>query len=167
MVVIDKLQKKEVVIDRCSNSKSQHKKNTRGSKNTKDWRGSWKDVIPGTTSVVSVQKSAVLGTAKILHRALKLPGLWQRTWVWKRFFFFSFFKYVCMYIHNITETNKLYTMAAGILEMLGYKINNKRNSKGQTLRGEPGLQPSSPRREVSQLSLQLSESCSERGLPKK
>ena len=32
--------------------------------------------IPGTTSELSVQKSAVLGTAKILGRTLKLPGLW-------------------------------------------------------------------------------------------
>ena len=32
--------------------------------------------IPGTTSDRSVQKSAVLGTAKILFRTLNLPGLW-------------------------------------------------------------------------------------------
>ena len=32
--------------------------------------------IPGTTSELSVQKSAVLETAKILCRTLKLPGLW-------------------------------------------------------------------------------------------
>ena len=38
--------------------------------------GEWLQQIPGTTSEVSVQKSAVLGTAKILHRTLKLPGLW-------------------------------------------------------------------------------------------
>ena len=36
----------------------------------------WLQQIPGTTSELSVQKSAVLGTAKILHRTLKLPGLW-------------------------------------------------------------------------------------------
>uniref|UniRef100_A0A3Q0S451 Immunoglobulin V-set domain-containing protein n=1 Tax=Amphilophus citrinellus TaxID=61819 RepID=A0A3Q0S451_AMPCI len=31
--------------------------------------------IPGTTSEISVQKSAILGTAKILRRTLTLPGL--------------------------------------------------------------------------------------------
>ncbi|TWW59227.1 hypothetical protein D4764_06G0007570 [Takifugu flavidus] len=36
----------------------------------------WLQQIPGTTSEISVQKSAVLGTAKILHRTLRLPGLW-------------------------------------------------------------------------------------------
>ncbi|KAL3984303.1 histone H2B [Sarotherodon galilaeus] len=36
----------------------------------------WLQQIPGTTSEISVQKSAVLGTAKILRRTLKLPGLW-------------------------------------------------------------------------------------------
>ena len=36
----------------------------------------WLQDIPGTTSELSVQKSAVLGTAKILRRTLKLPGLW-------------------------------------------------------------------------------------------
>ena len=36
----------------------------------------WLQQIPGTTSELSVQKSAVLGTAKILCRTLKLPGLW-------------------------------------------------------------------------------------------
>ncbi|KAF7643082.1 hypothetical protein LDENG_00244990 [Lucifuga dentata] len=38
--------------------------------------GEWLQQIPGTTSEISVQKSAVLGTAKMLHRTLKLPGLW-------------------------------------------------------------------------------------------
>ena len=32
--------------------------------------------IPRTTSELCVQKSAVPGTAKILRRSLKLPGLW-------------------------------------------------------------------------------------------
>ncbi|XP_077138906.1 uncharacterized protein LOC143804564 [Ranitomeya variabilis] len=32
--------------------------------------------IPGATSELSVQKSAMLGTAKMLRRTLKLPGLW-------------------------------------------------------------------------------------------
>ncbi|TWW57300.1 hypothetical protein D4764_07G0000190, partial [Takifugu flavidus] len=36
----------------------------------------WLQQIPGTTSEISVQKSAVLGTAKVLHRTLRLPGLW-------------------------------------------------------------------------------------------
>ncbi|XP_068190807.1 uncharacterized protein [Antennarius striatus] len=36
----------------------------------------WLQQIPGTTSEASVQKSAVLGTAKILRRTLRLPGLW-------------------------------------------------------------------------------------------
>ena len=31
---------------------------------------------PGTTSELSVQKSAVPGTAKILPTTLQLPGLW-------------------------------------------------------------------------------------------
>ena len=35
--------------------------------------------IPGPTSELSVQKSAVLGAAKMLRRTLKLPGLWWRT----------------------------------------------------------------------------------------
>ena len=38
--------------------------------------GEWLQQIPGTTSEASVQKSAVLGTAKILRRTLRLPGLW-------------------------------------------------------------------------------------------
>ncbi|KAK7930440.1 hypothetical protein WMY93_006835 [Mugilogobius chulae] len=36
----------------------------------------WLQHIPGSTSDISVQKSAVLGTARILRRTLKLPGLW-------------------------------------------------------------------------------------------
>ena len=36
----------------------------------------WLQQIPGKTSDIWVQKSAVLGTAKILRRTLKLPGLW-------------------------------------------------------------------------------------------
>ncbi|XP_051911362.1 uncharacterized protein LOC127593748 [Hippocampus zosterae] len=36
----------------------------------------WLQQIPGTTSDISVQKCAVLGTARILRRTLKLPGLW-------------------------------------------------------------------------------------------
>uniref|UniRef100_A0A3B3HV01 Gypsy retrotransposon integrase-like protein 1 n=1 Tax=Oryzias latipes TaxID=8090 RepID=A0A3B3HV01_ORYLA len=39
----------------------------------------WLQQIPGKTSDLSVQKSAVLGTAKILRRTLKLLGLWKRT----------------------------------------------------------------------------------------
>ena len=37
--------------------------------------GEWLQQIQRKTSEVSVQKSAVLGTAKILYRTLKLPGL--------------------------------------------------------------------------------------------
>ena len=36
----------------------------------------WLQQIPGTTSELFVQKSAVVGTAKVLRRTLKLPGLW-------------------------------------------------------------------------------------------
>ncbi|TWW72943.1 hypothetical protein D4764_15G0003370 [Takifugu flavidus] len=36
----------------------------------------WLQQIPGTTSEISIQKSAVRGTAKILRRSLRLPGLW-------------------------------------------------------------------------------------------
>ncbi|KAK7879105.1 hypothetical protein WMY93_034112 [Mugilogobius chulae] len=36
----------------------------------------WLQHIPGSTPDISVQKSAVLGTARILRRTLKLPGLW-------------------------------------------------------------------------------------------
>lgn len=36
----------------------------------------WLQQIPGTPSETSVQKSAILGTAKILRRTLRLPGLW-------------------------------------------------------------------------------------------
>lgn len=39
----------------------------------------WHQQIPGTKAELSMQKSTVRGTAKILHRTLKLPGLWQRT----------------------------------------------------------------------------------------
>ena len=38
-----------------------------------DW---WLQQIPGTTSEISVQKSAILGAAKILCRTLRFPGLW-------------------------------------------------------------------------------------------
>ena len=36
----------------------------------------WLQQISGTTSDLSVQKSAMLATAKILFRTLKLPDLW-------------------------------------------------------------------------------------------
>uniref|UniRef100_A0A3B3HDB2 HAT C-terminal dimerisation domain-containing protein n=1 Tax=Oryzias latipes TaxID=8090 RepID=A0A3B3HDB2_ORYLA len=39
----------------------------------------WLQQIPGKTSDLLVQKSAVLGTAKILRRTLKLPGLCRET----------------------------------------------------------------------------------------
>lgn len=35
--------------------------------------------IPGMTLKLLVQKSAVLGTAKILYRTFKFPGLWYST----------------------------------------------------------------------------------------
>ena len=38
--------------------------------------GEWLQQIPGTASELSVQEIAELGTAKILPRTLKLPGLW-------------------------------------------------------------------------------------------
>ena len=38
--------------------------------------GEWLHQIPGKTSVMSVQMSAILGTAKILSRILSLPSLW-------------------------------------------------------------------------------------------
>lgn len=38
--------------------------------------GEWFQQIPGKTSEITVQKSAVLGTAKILHRTLGFPGAW-------------------------------------------------------------------------------------------
>lgn len=37
--------------------------------------GDFLQQIPGTTSTISVQKSAVLGAATILCRTLNLPGL--------------------------------------------------------------------------------------------
>ncbi|KAK7922439.1 hypothetical protein WMY93_009341 [Mugilogobius chulae] len=42
----------------------------------------WLQHIPGSTSGISVQKSAVLGTARILRRTLKLPGLWPGEMSW-------------------------------------------------------------------------------------
>ena len=36
----------------------------------------WLEEIPGETTEVSIQKNAILGTARILRRTLKLPGLW-------------------------------------------------------------------------------------------
>lgn len=38
--------------------------------------GKWLQQIPEMTSEISVQRSTVLETAKILHRTFKLPGLW-------------------------------------------------------------------------------------------
>lgn len=40
--------------------------------------GDWLQLTSDTTSEVSVQKTAVLGTAKILWKTLKLTGLWQK-----------------------------------------------------------------------------------------
>ena len=36
----------------------------------------WLVQIPGTISEVELQKSALLGTAQVLQRVLRLPGLW-------------------------------------------------------------------------------------------
>lgn len=36
----------------------------------------WFQQISGSTTEISVQKSAVLGTAEILRRTLRFPGLW-------------------------------------------------------------------------------------------
>ena len=36
----------------------------------------WLAQIPGTISKVEPQKSALLGTAQVLRRVLRLPGLW-------------------------------------------------------------------------------------------
>ena len=36
----------------------------------------WLAQIPGTISEVELQKSALLGTAQVLQRVLRLPGLW-------------------------------------------------------------------------------------------
>ncbi len=105
IVLIDKQQKKALVIDVAIPSdsnirKKEHEKleKYQGLKEEleKMWKvratvvpvvigalgavtpklGEWLQQIPGKTSEVSVQKSAVLGTAKILRRTLKLPGLW-------------------------------------------------------------------------------------------
>ena len=38
--------------------------------------GDWPQKILGVTSKISVQKRAILRTAKILHWTLRLPGLW-------------------------------------------------------------------------------------------
>ncbi|KAF7665893.1 hypothetical protein LDENG_00129980 [Lucifuga dentata] len=105
MVVVDKEQKRAIVIDVAvpadSNiRKKEHEKieKYQGPKEELEWTwkvkskvvpvvigalgavtpklGEWLQEIPGTTSEVSVQKSAVLGTAKILCRTLKLPGFW-------------------------------------------------------------------------------------------
>ena len=36
----------------------------------------WLAQIPGTISEVELQKSALLGTAQVIRRVLRLPGLW-------------------------------------------------------------------------------------------
>ena len=36
----------------------------------------WLAQIPETVSEVELQKSALLGTAQVLRRILRLPGLW-------------------------------------------------------------------------------------------
>ena len=104
IMVADKLQKKAVVVDVAISSDSNIKKKEhekfeeyQGLKEEveKMWElkatvipmvigalkavnpnlVEWFQQIPGTTSEISVQMSTVLGTAKILRRTLKLPGL--------------------------------------------------------------------------------------------
>ncbi|KAF7659580.1 hypothetical protein LDENG_00296350 [Lucifuga dentata] len=105
MVAVDKEQKRAVVIDVAvpadSNIRKKEHEKIKKYKGLKEeleqtWKvkskvvpvvngalgavtpklGEWLQEIPGTTSEVSIQKSAVLRTAKILRRTLKLPGLW-------------------------------------------------------------------------------------------
>ncbi len=96
---IDKQQKKTVVIDVAilsdSNIRKLEKYQRLKEELKKMWRvkatvvpvvigalgavahklGEWLQQIPSTTSEVSVQKSPIQGTATILRRTLKLPGL--------------------------------------------------------------------------------------------
>ena len=105
IVVIDKEQRKAVVVDiaipsDCNIRKKEHEKVEKYQGLKEELERAWKvkasvvpvvigalgavtpkleewlQQIPGKTSDISVQKSAVLGTAKILRRTLKLPGLW-------------------------------------------------------------------------------------------
>uniref|UniRef100_A0A3B5PPD0 Reverse transcriptase domain-containing protein n=1 Tax=Xiphophorus maculatus TaxID=8083 RepID=A0A3B5PPD0_XIPMA len=105
IVVVDKQQRKAVVIDvaipsDCNIRKKEHEKLEKYQGLREELERAWKvkttvvpvvigalgavtpkldqwlQQIPGTTSDISVQKCAVLGTAKILRRTLKLPGLW-------------------------------------------------------------------------------------------
>ncbi|XP_054913489.1 uncharacterized protein LOC129377515 [Poeciliopsis prolifica] len=105
IVVVDKHQRKAVVVDvaipsDCNIRKKEHEKLEKYQGLREELERAWKvkttvvpvvigalgavtpkleqwlQQIPGTTSDISVQKCAVLGTAKILRRTLKLPGLW-------------------------------------------------------------------------------------------
>ncbi|XP_051924320.1 uncharacterized protein LOC127602290 [Hippocampus zosterae] len=79
IVIIDKGKRKAVVVDVAVPSdgnirKKEHEKLEKYQGLREELERAWK--IPGTTSDISVQKCAVLGTARILRRTLKLPGLW-------------------------------------------------------------------------------------------
>ena len=105
IVVVDKEQRKAVVVDiaipsDCNIRKKEHEKLEKYQALREELEKAWKvkatvvpvvigalgavtpkleewlQQVPGKTSDISVQKSAVLGTAKILRRTLKLPGLW-------------------------------------------------------------------------------------------
>ena len=62
----------------------------------------WLAQIPGKISEVELQKSALLGTAQVLRRVLRLPGLWwslesenntTHSRVRKNFFFYYYYCY--------------------------------------------------------------------------
>lgn len=101
IIVVDKQKKTAVVIDAVTPNdkkirKKEHEKLEKYEGLEKMWRvkvnmdpvviralgvvtpklGEWLKLIPGTTSEISVQKSAVLGRAKKLRWTLKLSGLW-------------------------------------------------------------------------------------------
>ncbi|KAL4006508.1 quercetin 2,3-dioxygenase [Sarotherodon galilaeus] len=82
-VVLDKQRKTAIVVDVAIPSdsnirKKEHEKLKKYQGLREELEKMWRvklQQIPGTTSEISVQKSAVLGTAKTLRRTPKLPGL--------------------------------------------------------------------------------------------
>ena len=60
--------------------------------------GEWLQQIPGRTSEISVQKSGILGTAKIMHRTLKLKEAQHRPKGGARREFYSYI-YIYIYIY--------------------------------------------------------------------
>ena len=90
IVVVDKKKKQVVIIDIAVPSdsninKKEYKKleKDQGPKEVIQAPGpvipkleDWLQQIPGTITELSVQRSAVLGTANVLRRTLKLPGFW-------------------------------------------------------------------------------------------